>query len=49
LVADDAIKDMLGPEFVQGFLHINEMLATVIDRREGEPEAQAIARLVENY
>ncbi|KAF8137181.1 hypothetical protein EV363DRAFT_1316951 [Boletus edulis] len=49
LVADDAIKDMLGPEFVEGFLHVNEMLAKVIDPREGEPEAEAVARLVENY
>ncbi|KAF8548606.1 glutamine synthetase/guanido kinase [Imleria badia] len=49
LAADDTIKDILGSELVESFIRVNEMLAKVIDRREGEWESSAVARLVENY
>ncbi|KAI9461333.1 hypothetical protein HD554DRAFT_2176299 [Boletus coccyginus] len=49
LAIDQAIKDVLGSELVEHFLLVNEMLAKVIDRRDGEEECQAMARLIENY
>ncbi|KAG9311497.1 hypothetical protein JVU11DRAFT_7694 [Chiua virens] len=49
LGAANAIKDILGVEFVEHFLQVNQMLGRVIDRRDGEAETEAVARLVENY
>ncbi|KAH7882852.1 hypothetical protein F5I97DRAFT_1977292 [Phlebopus sp. FC_14] len=49
LQADEAVKDILGPKFVDMFIKVNETLVTAMDGPEGENKDVTNVRLVENY